>query len=116
MRLLWSIAAGCVPVLASSSVAAWFDDALDYSRFALAGVPKAELRALPERLAAVPPARLERMHRTLLDVRRLFLWPPHGLAYNMTLHGLCVASQRGGHGHARRPLDCGSLCRGCGVR
>ena len=78
-----------MPVLGSSEVAAYFDDAVDYGAFALAGVPKAALPTLHLELAAVSSARLQQMHASLLQHRRLFLWGSGGFAFNVTMHELC---------------------------
>ena len=85
VRLLWAIGGGCVPLLASSEVASWFDDALDYSSFSLRGVPKEQLPSLPAHLAALGTARLEALQRELLRHRPLFLWGEAGHAYDVTL-------------------------------
>lgn len=99
VRLLWAMGGGCVPLLASSEVASWFDDALDYSSFALHGVPKAELPRLPQYLAGVGTERLGRLQAQLLRHRRLFLWSKEGQAYELTLHQLCRKATR----HRRQP-------------
>ena len=88
VRLLWAIEGGCVPVLASSEVSPYFDDAIDYSAFALHGVDKKALPRLHEVLASVPTRRQEQLQASVLAHRRLFLWHG-GLAYNVTLSELC---------------------------
>ena len=95
VRLAWAIAAGCVPVLAASEVAGWFEDALDYRTFALAGVPKTALRRLPALLDSVPQERLAALQAALWKVRTLFLWRgPTAYAYNVTMHELCWRARR----------------------
>ena len=96
VRLIWSIAGGCIPVLASSQVAPFFGDAIDYSTFALLGVPKNDLPLLHHTLSSFPSSAAERMHSAALDHRRLFLWDTAqggGFAYNVTLHELCVRAR-----------------------
>ena len=105
VRLLWAIAGGCVPVIASSEVSSWFDDVLDYRSFALHGVPKMSMRQLPALLEALPPERLRAMQTALWKHRSLFLWEQGGLAYNMTMYQLCQRSRRGRH----RAGDCNIL-------
>ena len=74
VRLLWAIGGGCVPLLASSEVASWFDDALDYRAFSLVGVPKAALPTLPTLLERLGAAALQAKQVELLRRRPLFLW------------------------------------------
>ncbi len=110
-RLAWSIAAGCVPLLASSEVSAWFDDMLPYDDFSIRGVPKSQLRRLPALLDAVGATRLDQMHSSLLRHRRLFLWEG-GEAYAMTQAALCDRARRqmaDGRGQRPKTLRCGDL-------
>lgn len=104
VRLAWAVGGGCVPLLASSHVSQWFDDALEYDAFSLRGVDKMRLPALPALLASVPAARLDSMHAALLAHRPFFRWVNGGLAYNMTLHELCWRSR-----HRRAGVDCTAL-------
>jgi len=71
---------GCVPLLASSEVASWFDDALDYRAFSLVGVPKAALPMLPTLLERLGAAALQAKQVELLRRRPLFLWARAGSA------------------------------------
>ena len=97
MRLVWAVAGGCVPILASSAVSPFFDDAIDYHTFAMTGVPKHALRTLHEVLDSMPEDKLQAMHTAALAHRRLLLWgvtdsqAPEGggYAYNVTMHELC---------------------------
>lgn len=91
IRLLWAVAAGCVPLIASSQVAPWFDRALPWDQMSILGVPKPALRFLPTTLAATPDAALEQKQRMLWRFRKLLLWPSAGgLAYDVTLHEVCL--------------------------
>ena len=105
VRLLWAIEAGCLPVLAASAVAPWFEDALDYDSFALQGLPKAALPHLPALLEAIPAARRGSLQASLWRHRALLLWRgPRAYAYNVTMHELCLRARR------RRPtVDCAAL-------
>ncbi|KAL1519264.1 hypothetical protein AB1Y20_022793 [Prymnesium parvum] len=94
VRLLWAIGAGCIPVIASSQVSPWFDDIVDYDSFTLQGLPKSSLRELPRVLDAITIKEARAMQKRLLRYRKLFLWPPMGYAYNMTLYQLCVRADR----------------------
>mmetsp|Transcript_40415 Transcript_40415/g.94323 ORF Transcript_40415/g.94323 Transcript_40415/m.94323 type:complete len:583 (-) Transcript_40415:14-1762(-) len=89
VRLVWAVAAGCIPILASSEVSAWFDDVLPYDSFALRALPKEALPALPALLGRFNASAMAAMHAALLRVRRLFLWPPAGLAYELVMQRLC---------------------------
>lgn len=53
------------------------------------GIPKDDLSKLPDILDALPSAQLRAMQIKLLRYRSLFLWPPYGYAYNITLYQLC---------------------------
>lgn len=91
IRLLWAVAAGCVPLMASSRVAPWFDRALPWEQMAILGVPKQDLQRLPTTLAALPDGALEQKQRALWRFRMLVLWPPAGgLAYHVTLYEVCL--------------------------
>lgn len=100
VRLLWSLGGGCVPLLASSEVAGWFDDALNYSTFSLHALPKETLTRLPSYLQAVGTPRLQALQRGVLRHRRLFLWGAsddtrgHGSAYQVTMQQLCRRATR----------------------
>lgn len=104
VRLSWAVVGGCIPVLASSEVSAWFDDAINYDAFSLRGVPKLDLPRLPSLLANVSAAERASMQRSLWQHRRFFLWPteatPDGLAYQMTMHQLCQRAARQNRGKA----------------
>ena len=106
VRLIWSIVGGCIPVLASTEVAPFFDNAINYGSMALRGIPKATLPSLHHTLSSIPIASLERMHSSLLAHRLLFLWdsPSGGFAYNVTMHELCVRAPS-----QRRTGSCASL-------
>lgn len=104
VRLLWAIEAGCIPVLFSSQVAAWFEDAVDYGSFALHGLPKTALRTLPAVLEAVSPEKRAALQASLWRHRHLFLWRGGGFAYNMTLHELCWRARR-----RRAKVHCAAL-------
>ena len=103
VRLLWAIEGGCLPVLVSSEVAPYFDDALDYPSLALHGVPKGELPTLHQTLAAVSEPQLERLQTSLLAHRRLFLWRG-GLAYNLTMSELCWRAR-----HRKQGVRCDAM-------
>jgi hypothetical protein len=104
VRLTWAVAAGCVPVLAETSVAPWFDDALDYSSFALQGLPKSSLPLLGGMLTSVAAERMSAMHASLMQHRKLLLWRNGGVAYNVTMHELCWRAR-----HRKAGVDCGAL-------
>jgi len=104
VRLMWAIGAGCIPLLADTEVSGWFDDVLPYDQFAIRGFPKAELRNLPQYLARVSPSELLQKHQALLSYRHFFLWPPVGMAYNITMYQLCLRSRRIDEG-----MQCSSL-------
>ena len=94
VRLSWAIGAGCIPLLASSEVTPWFDDAIDYNRFALTAVPKLDgLRhELPFLLGKLSASRRAEMQRSVWRHRDLFLWGGH--AFHMTMHELCLRAAR----------------------
>ena len=99
VRLLWSLGGGCVPLLASSEVAGWFDDALNYSTFSLHALPKDSLTRLPSYLQDVGAPRLQALQRGVLRHRRLFLWgasddTEQGSAYQVTMQQLCRRATR----------------------
>ena len=114
IRAIWAMAAGCVPLLPASPTAYFFGNGgVNYSRFALPNVPASELdAALPRRLDNARDAGLlDALQQSLLVHRRLFLWPPAGLAYHMTLRELCRRSSgrpqgaAAAHGWARPACD-----------
>lgn len=106
VRLLWALEGGCVPLLASSQVANWFEDAVDYEGFSLRGLPKAAFtRQLPALLDAVPAKRRAALQGALWRYRELFLWRGAGAsAYNVTMHELCLRARR-----RRTGVDCTTL-------
>ena len=106
VRLSWSVAAGCVPVLGASEVAPWFGDAIDWTRLALTGVPKESVKDLHVMLDGIPPAARDAMHAHVMRHRMLFVWNAAvgGRAYNMTMHELCWRAR---YRHAG--VDCNAL-------
>ena len=106
VRLTWALGGGCIPILASSQVSAWFDDAIDYSSFSIRGYPKESLKDLHTMLAAIPTEQLQRMHENVVKHRRLFLWGSSigGFAYNVTMHELCWRAR-----YRKAGVDCASL-------
>jgi len=70
IRLLWAVAAGCVPLLVSSEVAPWFDRVLPWESMAIYGVPKTALPALGTSLAALSDETLQQKQEALWRYRR----------------------------------------------
>ncbi|EOD33628.1 hypothetical protein EMIHUDRAFT_229339 [Emiliania huxleyi CCMP1516] len=110
IRLLWSVLAGCVPLLASSEVSPWFDRVLPWEGMALLGVDQRELPRLPALLARLPEETLVQKQKALWHYRRTLLWPPAGIAYNVTLREICVRAEGLARGRgARWKWDCDAL-------
>jgi len=111
IRLLWAVVAGCIPLIASSQVAPWFDRVLPWERMALHGIPKSELRNLPAILAALPNETLREKQGALWRYRKLLLWPSAGgLAHQITLHEVCLRAAERAHERATRwHWNCTSL-------
>ena len=105
VRLLWSIIGGCIPVLASSEVSEWFDDAINYDEFTLRGLPKHDFKQNLKQILDSAARRGESMKEKLTKVRNVFLWRGHGAhAYNVTIHELCLRARR-----RRGTVDCSML-------
>lgn len=112
IRFLWAVAAGCVPLMPSSPTAYFFSGDLNFSLFSLAHVPTASLNEhFPRRLeGALASGRLQALQDALVIHRRLFLWPPHGLAHHMVLRLLCRRVILSGTAESRsRPGESGML-------
>ena len=94
IRFIWSVGAGCVPLLPHSKlgVAYYFEQALNWTQFALPDVPLHVFPTLPDYIKRVGDAELAQKQASLRRHRRLFLWDPThgGLAFEMTMRELCV--------------------------
>ena len=116
IRLIWSLAAGCIPLLPTSEVQYTFGGALNYSKFAF---PNVQSRSLgqPGYLKGLVGGggggekRLSDLQESLYKHLPLFLYPPHGIAHRMVLR-LCVRAPRmqhvGREGSGRR-AECDRL-------
>lgn len=107
IRLVWSIALGCIPVVFASRVRQPWDDLVEYGDFSVR-VRRDQIPSLPSLLRAIGEPELARLRRGLAVRHRLFLWEqPYGLAYNVSMRELCRRAK------LRRPeLDCGQHLRG----
>ena len=117
IRLIWSLAAGCIPLLPTSEVQYTFGGALNYSKFALPNVPSRSF-AQPGYLKGLVVGggggekRLSDLQESLYKHLPLFLYPPHGIAHRMVVRELCVRApsmQMVGGREGRRRAECDRL-------
>ena len=116
IRLIWSLAAGCIPLLPTSEVQYTFGGALNYSKFAFPNVPSRSFAQAGYLKGLVGGGggekRLSDLQESLYKHLPLFLYPPHGIAHRMVVRELCVRAPRmqhvGREGSGRR-AECDRL-------
>ena len=88
IRLLKTVALGCVPLIAQPYVLQPFEDLLQYDEFSLRAGHK-DVARLPEYLQQQRQF-ASQMRSRLREIDRAYTWGSDGLAYNFTILSLCL--------------------------
>lgn len=87
-RTYLALALLCVPVIVQPMVEQAYHDLLPYNELALS-YDISDLEQLPAMLQQVSAERICSLRRNALRYRRLLMWDPPGLAYDMLQISLC---------------------------